>query len=50
VRERDEIREPAARRLFGVSIIYLFVLFAALMVEHLMGLPPLSALSFGGWA
>ncbi|MGH6888578.1 MAG: heme o synthase [Rhizomicrobium sp.] len=50
LRERDEIREPAARRLFGVSILYLFVLFAGLIAEHLMGLPPLTALSFGGWA
>lgn len=50
MRERDEVREPAARRLFGVSILYLFVLFAGLMAERLMGLPPLSALSFGGWA
>ena len=50
LRERDEIREPAARRLFGVSIMYLFVLFAALVIEHLMRLPPLTALSFGGWA
>jgi protoheme IX farnesyltransferase len=49
-RESDEAREPAARRLFGVSIMYLFVLFAALAIEHLMGLPPLTALSFGGWA
>lgn len=50
VRERDEVREPAARRLFGVSILYLFVLFAGLMAEHLMKLPPLTALSLGGWA
>jgi protoheme IX farnesyltransferase len=45
LRERDEVREPAARRLFGVSILYLFALFAALIVERLIGLPPLS----GGW-
>ena len=50
LREKDEVHEPAARRLFGVSILYLFVLFAVLIVEHLMGLPPLTALSFGGWA
>lgn len=49
LRETDEVREPAARRLFGVSILYLFVLFAALIVERLMGLPPLAALPFGGW-
>ena len=49
-RESDEAREPAARRLFGVSIMYLFVLFAALVIEHLMGLPTLTALRFGAWA
>ena len=50
LREKDEEREPSAHRLFGVSIFYLFVLFAALIVERLMGLPPLTALHFGGWA
>jgi protoheme IX farnesyltransferase len=50
MRETDEVREPAARRLFGVSILYLFVLFAALMLERLMGLPPFAPLAFGGWA
>ncbi|HEX4079226.1 MAG TPA: heme o synthase [Rhizomicrobium sp.] len=50
LRETDEAHEPAARRLFGVSILYLFVLFAGLILEHLTGLPPLTALSFGGWA
>jgi protoheme IX farnesyltransferase len=30
--------EPAARRLFGVSIVYLFVLFAALLFERALGL------------
>jgi protoheme IX farnesyltransferase len=49
LRERDEVHEPAARRLFGVSILYLFVLFAGLIAERLMGIPPLTALSFGGW-
>lgn len=42
--ERDDVREPAARRLFAVSIAYLFVLFAALIAEHLFGIAP-----FGGW-
>ena len=37
-RERDEIREPNARRLFGVSILYLFILFLALIVENLSGI------------
>jgi len=35
LRERDTVREPAARRLFGVSIFYLFALFAALIVERI---------------
>jgi protoheme IX farnesyltransferase len=30
--------EPVAKRLFGVSILYLFVLFAALLVERALGL------------
>jgi protoheme IX farnesyltransferase len=42
LREADEKREPAARKLFGVSILYLFSLFAALIAEHLIGLPPVS--------
>ncbi|HEX4159184.1 MAG TPA: heme o synthase [Rhizomicrobium sp.] len=50
LREKDEVHEPAAHRLFGVSIFYLFVLFAALIAERLMELPPLTALHFGGWA
>jgi protoheme IX farnesyltransferase len=41
LRETDEAREPAARKLFGVSIVYLFALFAALIGEHLIGLKPL---------
>src|SRR3954454_4156109 len=41
LREGDEVREPAARKLFGVSIVYLFALFAALIVERLMGIAPL---------
>ncbi len=42
VRERDDIKEPAARRLFGVSLVYLTALFAALIAEKLIGLPALS--------
>ncbi|HEX4370239.1 MAG TPA: heme o synthase [Rhizomicrobium sp.] len=42
-RERDEEREPAAKRLFGVSLLYIFVPFAALIVERLLHLPPLWA-------
>ncbi len=48
-REQDEIREPAARQLFGVSILYLFVLFAALILERLMGIAPFGAKVFGAW-
>ena len=40
-RERDEVKEPAAKRLFGVSLLYVFVPFAALIVERILGLPPL---------
>ena len=49
LREKDEVREPAARRLFGVSIFYLFVLFATLIVERLMGIAPFGADHFGAW-
>jgi heme o synthase len=48
-RETDEAHEPAARRLFGVSILYLFVLFAALILERLMGIPALGHATFGAW-
>ena len=41
-READDIKEPAAHRLFGVSLLYLTALFAALIVEKLVGLPALS--------
>ena len=41
LRERDVAREPAARRLFAVSILYLFALFASLMAERLLGMAPL---------
>ncbi|HEV2560838.1 MAG TPA: heme o synthase [Rhizomicrobium sp.] len=48
-REQDEVREPAARRLFAVSILYLFVLFAVLIIERLLGIAPLGAALFGAW-
>jgi protoheme IX farnesyltransferase len=48
-REQDEVREPAARRLFGVSIVYLFVLFAALILERLIGIAPFGVAAFGAW-
>jgi heme o synthase len=40
-RETDETKEPAAHRLFGVSLLYLAALFAALIVEKLAGIPAL---------
>jgi len=40
-REKDAVKEPAARRLFGVSLLYVFVPFAVLIAEHLLHLPPL---------
>src|SRR6185312_2949033 len=42
-REKDEVKEPAAKRLFAVSLLYVFVPFAALIVERLFHLPPLWA-------
>ena len=36
LREKDDIREPAAKRLFAISILYLFSLFAALICERLV--------------
>jgi heme o synthase len=41
-RETNEIKEPAAHRLFGVSLLYMTALFAALIAEKLIGLPALS--------
>jgi protoheme IX farnesyltransferase len=40
LRERDQVREPAAKRLFGVSLLYVFAPFAALIVERLLHLAP----------
>jgi protoheme IX farnesyltransferase len=48
-RERDEDHEPAARRLFGVSIVYLYVVFTALIVERLLGIVPLGHAAYGAW-
>ena len=47
LRETDATREPAARRLFGISLIYLFALFAALLCERLMHIAPLGSWSNG---
>lgn len=41
-REKNEDKEPAAHRLFGVSLLYMSALFAALIVEKLAGLPALA--------
>ena len=38
--ETNPAREPQARKLFGISILYLFGLFAALLVEQAVGLGP----------
>lgn len=45
--ERDTVNEPGARRLFGISILYLFALFAALIVEQVTGIAAFSPLSLG---
>jgi protoheme IX farnesyltransferase len=41
--ERDTVKESAAHRLFAISLIYLFAVFAALIAERLIGLAPLGA-------
>jgi protoheme IX farnesyltransferase len=49
-REKNALKEPAAHRLFGVSLLYMTALFAALIVEKMIGLPALSlmpSLAFG---
>jgi protoheme IX farnesyltransferase len=46
-RAPDSINEPQARRLFAVSILYLFALFAALLVEQAMGLAAYAPLALG---
>jgi heme o synthase len=46
-RAGDSKEEPQARRLFGVSILYLFALFAALLVEQTVGLAGFTPLALG---
>ena len=47
-RETDAVKEPAAHRLFGVSLLYMTALFAALIAEKLIGLAPLTlSMAFG---
>jgi len=43
-KERDEVREPQARRLFGISILYLFAVFAAVLLEQAAGIAPFAPL------
>ena len=45
--ERDEEGEPNARRLFGISILYLFALFAALIAERSFGVAAFAPLTAG---
>jgi protoheme IX farnesyltransferase len=40
MRETDEANEPAAHRLFRVSLIYMFALFASLIMERLLHVAP----------
>jgi protoheme IX farnesyltransferase len=40
--EKNQDKEPAAHRLFGVSLLYMSAVFAALIVEKLAGLPALA--------
>ena len=42
-RETDAVKEPAAKRLFRVSLIYMFALFAALIAEPLLHIAPFAA-------
>ena len=42
--ETDETKEPAAHRLFRVSLVYMFALFASLICERLIHIAP-----FAGW-
>jgi protoheme IX farnesyltransferase len=42
LRERDMGKEPAAHRLFGVSLLYMTALFASLIVERLVHIAPLA--------
>jgi len=44
--EKDLEHEPAAHRLFRISLIYMFALFAALIVEHLLHI---AAFAIGPW-
>ena len=47
-RETNDVKEPAAHRLFGVSLVYLTALFATLIIEKLAGIPALALQSVLG--
>jgi len=49
-RETNEAKEPAAHRLFGVSLLYLAALFACLIAEKLIGIPALTLSSLAFWS
>jgi protoheme IX farnesyltransferase len=44
-REQDTESEPSARKLFGISILYLFALFAAIIVEQILGIAAFAPLT-----
>jgi protoheme IX farnesyltransferase len=41
---QGEAAKKAAGQMFGFSIFYLFILYASLLAEHLIGLPMLPSL------
>ena len=43
LRETDEMKEPAAHRMFVLSLLYLFAVFASLIVERLAHIAPLGS-------
>ena len=45
--ERDADNEPQAKQLFAISILYLFALFASLIVERAAGIDPFAPLISG---
>ena len=47
-RERDE-EEPAARKLFKLTLLYMFALFAALIGENLLHVAPLTSSVLASW-
>jgi protoheme IX farnesyltransferase len=45
--ERDTENEPQAKRLFAISILYLFSLFACLIAERVVGISPFASMIAG---